>query len=70
MPLLLILGYLCDSQEIGMTFAFYAIPLAKAMGGYQWLFLLFSVLGCIVAFIPIVVLMYKGEAIRRHMDRQ
>lgn len=59
---------MCDSQEIGMTFAFYAIPLATAMGGYQWLFLFFAGLGSVVAFLPVVFLMYKGEAIRRNME--
>lgn len=52
-----------------MTFAFYAIPLATAMGGYQWLFILFAGIGSIVAFLPILFLMYRGEAIRAHMDR-
>ena len=52
-----------------MTFAFYAIPLATAMGGYEWLFLFFTGLGSVLAFIPILVLMYKGEAIRRRMEQ-
>ncbi|EIM91356.1 MFS general substrate transporter [Stereum hirsutum FP-91666 SS1] len=55
-------------QEIGMTFAFYAIPLATAMGGYQWLFILFAGIGSIVAFLPILFLMYRGEAVRAHMN--
>ncbi|KIK55037.1 hypothetical protein GYMLUDRAFT_888121 [Collybiopsis luxurians FD-317 M1] len=54
-------------QEIGMTFAFYAIPLANAMGGYEWLFLLFAGIGSILAFIPILFLMWKGEQIRATM---
>lgn len=50
-----------------MTFAFYAIPLATAMGGYHLLFIFFAGLGSIVAFLPVMFLMYKGEAIRRNM---
>ncbi|KAJ3998081.1 MFS general substrate transporter [Lentinula boryana] len=51
-------------QEIGMTFAFYAIVLGEAMGGYHLLFVFFACVGSILAFIPILVLMWKGEAIR------
>ncbi|KIK56937.1 hypothetical protein GYMLUDRAFT_777136 [Collybiopsis luxurians FD-317 M1] len=47
-----------------MTFAFYAIPLANALGGYGWLFLFFACIGSILAFIPILFLMWKGEKIR------
>ncbi|KAJ4496455.1 MFS general substrate transporter [Lentinula lateritia] len=51
-------------QEIGMTFAFYAIVLGEALGGYHLLFIFFACVGSILAFIPILVLMWKGEAIR------
>ncbi|KAE9405695.1 MFS general substrate transporter [Gymnopus androsaceus JB14] len=51
-------------QEIGMTFAFYAIVLGQAIGGYHLLFVFFACVGSILAFIPILVLMWKGEAIR------
>ncbi|KAJ3894524.1 MFS general substrate transporter [Lentinula edodes] len=51
-------------QEIGMTFAFYAIVLGEALGGYHFLFIFFACVGSILAFIPILVLMWKGEAIR------
>ncbi|KAF9067092.1 MFS general substrate transporter [Rhodocollybia butyracea] len=57
-------------QEIGMTFAFYAIVLAEAMGGYHWLFIFFAGAGSVLAFIPILVLMWKGEAIRAWEKRQ
>jgi len=51
-------------QEIGMTFAFYAIVLGQAIGGYHLLFVFFACVGSILAFIPILFLMWKGEAIR------
>lgn len=53
-----------DSQEIGMTFAFYAIVMGEAIGGYHLLFVFFACVGSILAFIPILWLMWKGEAIR------
>ncbi|KAF9067103.1 MFS general substrate transporter, partial [Rhodocollybia butyracea] len=56
-------------QEIAMTFAFYAIVLGEAMGGYHWLFIFFAGVGSILAFIPILVLMWKGEAIRAWENR-
>ncbi|KIK55030.1 hypothetical protein GYMLUDRAFT_887773 [Collybiopsis luxurians FD-317 M1] len=51
-------------QEVGMTFAFYAIVLGEAIGGYHLLFVFFVCMGSILAFIPILVLMWKGEEIR------
>ncbi|KAF8828272.1 hypothetical protein HHX47_DHR4001044 [Lentinula edodes] len=58
-------GWVVDSiMEIGMTFAFYAIVLGEALGGYHFLFIFFACVGSILAFIPILVLMWKGEAIR------
>ncbi|KAJ4466982.1 MFS general substrate transporter [Lentinula aciculospora] len=56
-------------QEIGMTFAFYAIVLGEAIGGYHLLFIFFACVGSILAFIPILVLMWKGEAIRAAEQR-
>lgn len=53
-----------DRQEIGMTFAFYAIVLGQAIGGYHLLFVFFACVGSILAFIPILWLMWKGEAVR------
>ena len=50
-------------QEVGMTFAFYAIDLAERIG-YQFEFVFFACMGSILAFIPIVVLMFKGTEIR------
>ncbi|KAF5389716.1 hypothetical protein D9757_006047 [Collybiopsis confluens] len=56
-------------QEIGMTFAFYAIVLGQAIGGYHLLFVFFVCMGSILAFIPILVLMWKGEEIRAAEER-
>ena len=53
-------------QEIGMTFAFYAIALADRIG-YQFTFLFFALCGSVLAFIPIVGLMWKGREIREKM---
>lgn len=55
-------------QEIGMTFAFYAIPMAEKIG-YQFLFVFFACMGSILAFIPILVLMFKGREIRERFGK-
>jgi multidrug resistance protein len=53
-------------QTFGMTFAFYVVNLCNRIG-YQWAFFMFAVLGSGLAFIPIVVLMFKGEQIRNKL---
>ncbi|KAL9109782.1 MAG: hypothetical protein Q9227_005651 [Pyrenula ochraceoflavens] len=53
-------------QEIGMTFAFYTIPFAERIG-YQWVFVFFTVMGSVLAFIPVVVIIVKGKEIREKM---
>ncbi|KAI9688363.1 MAG: hypothetical protein M1822_001312 [Bathelium mastoideum] len=53
-------------QEIGMTFAFYAIALANRIG-YQFTFLFFALCGSLLAFIPIAGLMWKGREIRERL---
>jgi hypothetical protein len=50
-------------QEIGMTFAFYAIKMGDAIG-YQFTFLFFAIMGSVLAFAPMVLLMWKGRKIR------
>jgi len=55
-------------QEFGMTFAFYAIPMANKIG-FQWEFIFFACMGSILAFIPILVLMWKGEEIRKRIGK-
>jgi len=47
-------------QEFGMTYAFYVVKLCGIIG-YQWAFFMFTIFGSVLAFAPIVVLMYKGE---------
>lgn len=49
-----------------MTFAFYAIPMATQIG-YQFTFLFFAIMGSVLAFIPILGLMWKGHQIRRRL---
>jgi len=46
-----------------MTFTFYAIPMAEKIG-FRFLFVFFACMGSILAFIPILVLMFKGREIR------
>ena len=51
-----------------MTFAFYAILLAERIG-YQFEFIFFACMGSILAFIPVVYLMFKGREIRERMGK-
>lgn len=51
-----------------MMFAFYAIPMAERIG-YQFTFVFFACMGSILAFIPIVVLMWKGKEIRERWGK-
>ncbi|OAA65309.1 Major facilitator superfamily domain, general substrate transporter [Niveomyces insectorum RCEF 264] len=53
-------------QEIGMTFAFYVVKLCNRIG-FQYAFLMFALVGSVLAALPIVVLMYRGERIREYM---
>ncbi|GME50247.1 MFS general substrate transporter [Neofusicoccum parvum] len=53
-------------QEVGMTFAFYVIDWAEVIG-YQFVFLFFAIVGSLLAFIPILVLMWKGKDIRERL---
>ncbi|KUL89284.1 hypothetical protein ZTR_03621 [Talaromyces verruculosus] len=53
-------------QTFGMTYAFYVVLLCKKTG-YQWAFFMFAMLGSVAAFLPIVVLMFKGEEIRHKL---
>jgi multidrug resistance protein len=54
-------------QVFGMTFAFYVILLCNKIG-YQFAFLLFTIWGSVLAFIPIIVLMWKGKEIREYLE--
>lgn len=53
-------------QEFGMTFAFYTIDMAETIG-YQFTFLFFALMGSVLAFAPILVLMFKGKQIRHYL---
>lgn len=55
-------------QEIGMTFAFYVIHMADAIG-YQWTFFFFACMGSVLGFLPILALMWKGKGIRDRMGK-
>jgi MFS family permease len=52
-------------QEIGMTFAFYVVRLCNRIG-FQFTFLMFAIFGSVLAFFPVVVLMFRGEQIRKY----
>jgi len=50
-------------QLFGLTLGFYSIPFGDKVG-FQWSFTVFTAI-CIVAFLPIVALMYRGERWRK-----
>jgi hypothetical protein len=52
-------------QEFGMTYAFYVVKLCQKIG-YQWAFFLFTIFN-VLAFIPMVVLMFKGREWREKL---
>ncbi|KAJ7628611.1 MFS general substrate transporter [Roridomyces roridus] len=52
-------------QTFGMTFGFWSIPMGNKIG-FQFMGLTLALLS-LVSFIPVVFLMYKGEAIRKKM---
>lgn len=51
-----------------MTFAFYTIDFAEKIG-YQWVFVFFAIMGSVLAFIPVVVLMWKGREFRERLGK-
>ncbi|KAH8682693.1 MFS general substrate transporter [Xylariales sp. PMI_506] len=53
-------------QVFGMTFAFYVVLLCGKIG-YDIAFVLFVIWGSVLAFVPIVVLMWKGKEIRERL---
>ncbi|KAF8519538.1 MFS general substrate transporter [Gautieria morchelliformis] len=55
-------------QEFGFTFAFYAIRMGDKIG-YQFTFLIFSIIGSGVAFAPIVWLMFRGKEMRESLGK-
>ena len=55
-------------QEIGFTFAFYAVDLGNKIG-FQWMFLMFAVVGGVLAFIPMLFILFKGEEWRKRLGK-
>lgn len=53
-------------QSTSCTIAFYGIKLCEAIG-YQFAFLMFALVGSVLAFLPIVWLMWKGESVRERL---
>jgi len=51
-------------QEIAFSTPFYAVPLGERIG-YQFESLFLVVVGSVIAFAPMVVLMFRGEKIRK-----
>ena len=56
------------SKEFGFTFAFYVVRLGVKIG-YQWTFLMFALIGGVLAFIPMLGLMWKGQEWRRRLGK-
>ncbi|OAP59407.1 hypothetical protein AYL99_06705 [Fonsecaea erecta] len=55
-------------QEIGFTFAFYVVHLGNKIG-YQWTFLMFALIGGILAFMPMLFVIFKGEQWRKRLGK-
>ena len=53
-------------QEIGFTFAFYVVHLGEEIG-YQFVFLMFALIGGVLAFIPMLFVIFKGEETRKRL---
>lgn len=56
-------------QTFGMTFAFYVVDLCRRIG-YHVAFVLFVIWGSVLGFVPILVLMWRGERIREWIERR
>ncbi|EXJ67771.1 uncharacterized protein A1O5_09117 [Cladophialophora psammophila CBS 110553] len=55
-------------QEIGFTFAFYVVHLGNKIG-YQWTFLMFALIGGVLAFIPMLFIIFQGEKWRKRLGK-
>lgn len=55
-------------QTFGMTFAFYVVHLGDKIG-FQWTFLMFALIGGVLAFIPMLFVIFKGEAWRKRLGQ-
>jgi len=56
-------------QMIGMTFAFYAKDLGDDIG-FQWLFVMYAILGSGLAFVGVLLVMWKGERWREQIEQR
>jgi len=55
-------------QEFGMTFAFYVVKMGDRVG-FQYTFLFFALVGGVLAFIPMLALLFKGEEWRKILGK-
>jgi MFS family permease len=55
-------------QEIGFTFAFYVVHLGNRIG-FQWMFLMFALIGGVLAFIPMLFIIFRGEDWRKRLGK-
>ena len=55
-------------QMFGMTFAFYAVDVGEEIG-FHLLFVIYAILGGVVAFIGILLVMWKGQQWRERIAR-
>jgi len=55
-------------QVIGFTFAFYVVDFG-AVVGYQFVFLFFALVGGLLAFIPMLLLLWKGREWRERLGK-
>lgn len=53
-------------QETSFTVAFYGVNLCRAIG-YHMAFLMFALVGSVLAFVPMLYLLWKGKAIRERL---
>ncbi|OAA68636.1 Major facilitator superfamily domain, general substrate transporter [Niveomyces insectorum RCEF 264] len=55
-------------QETSFTVGFYGVQLCLRIG-YQFAFLMFALVGSVLAFAPVVFLMWKGPSMRERLGR-
>ena len=55
-------------QETSFTVGFYGVDLCNAIG-YQFAFLMFALVGSLLAFLPVVWIMWKGKSTREQLGQ-
>lgn len=55
-------------QETSFTIAFYGVDLCKAIG-YHFAFIMFALVGSVLALAPVVWLMWKGKSMREQLGQ-